>query len=311
MTPFCNSEKIVCAPTREGALLDSVARRYIWRAGRKLYMWARKDEPNEMASNGEFRLQRLLVDGSKPASPFVAFDVGARIGDWSKSLLEYASGRAGEIKIHAFEPSPDSRNAILKAHRNRIASGDLRINPEALSDEAQKLPFYVPHLMAGTSTLHRDSNAKYQQVMEIETMTADEYCRINSIEHINLFKIDTEGNDLKVIRGALGLLKASRIDVLQFEYNHRWIYSRSFLKDVFDLIQHAPYHVAKVCSDGLEAYTEWHPELEKYFETNYALIHEKFLASLDCRLFRIGHGNACERVRRATSYPPARPQQSR
>jgi FkbM family methyltransferase len=276
--------------------MNSLARRYIWRAGRKLYMWARKDEPNELASNGEVRLQQLVVDNAAPSSLFVAFDVGARIGDWSGPLMEYASGRAAGFEIHAFEPSPESRRAILGAYSGRVDSGELRINSVALSDDARKLPFYVPHQMAGTSTLHRDASVSYESIMEVETATAGEYCRINSIDHVDLFKIDTEGNDFKVIRGALELLRASRIGVLQFEYNHRWIYSRSFLKDVFDLVQDTPYRVAKICSDGLEVYTEWHPELERYFETNYALVHERLIEGLGCKIFRIGRGNACERV---------------
>jgi FkbM family methyltransferase len=277
--------------------LDPLLRRCVWRAGRKLYMWARKDEPNEMATNGEFRLQRLIAENSDPSALFVAFDVGARIGDWSKSLMQHASNRLARFEIHAFEPSPESRQAIFDAHPLQITVGKLRVNALALSDDSQKLPFYVPHLLAGTSTLHPDTRVSYERVFEIETTTADEYCRANSIHHIDLFKVDTEGNDLKVIRGALGLIRSGRIGVLQFEYNHRWIYSRSFLKDVFDLIQDTSYRLAKVCSDGLEVYTEWHPELERYFETNYALVHERLMAPLGCRLMRIGRDNACQRIR--------------
>jgi FkbM family methyltransferase len=280
---------------RDGRM-DLLARRFIWRAGRKLYMWARKDQPNEMATNGECRLQRLVVDNMAASSRLIALDVGARIGDWSKSLLDAARGLPGGILIHAFEPVPDSRRTIAETLAGPIGSGQLRVNAIALSDTLEKRPMYVPHHQAGTSTLHPDSSVNYEQVLEVETSTADEYCRANSIDHIDLFKVDTEGNDLSVIRGASGLLKRGAIDVLQFEYNHRWVYSRTFLKDVFDLIEGGPYRLAKICSDALEVYTEWHPELERYFETNYALVHERMIGRLKCRVFRIGGGNACERV---------------
>jgi FkbM family methyltransferase len=181
--------------------MDFLVRRFFWRAGRKMYMWARKDEPNEMATNGEFRLQRLVVDNVGPGSRLIAFDVGARIGDWSKSLIDRAAERPGGVEIHAFEPVPDSRQAILDSLAAAISAGQLRVIGVALSDEIQKLPMYVPELMGGTSTLHPDSSVRYETVFEVDTSTVDEYCRANSIDHIDFLKVDTEGNDLKVIRG--------------------------------------------------------------------------------------------------------------
>jgi hypothetical protein len=44
-----------------------------------------------------------------------------------------------------------------------------------------------------------------------------------------------------VIKGALPLLREGRIGVLQFEYTIRWIASRSFLKDIFEIIAGLPY----------------------------------------------------------------------
>ena len=122
-----------------------------------------------------------------------------------------------------------------------------------------------------------------------------------------MIKIDTEGNDLRVIQGAVDLLRNGKVGVVQFEYNHRWIYSRSYLKDVFDLVRDTPYRIAKVCSTSLEVYVEWHPELERFFETNYALVHERLTDQLKCDFVRIGSGNACETLSdAATVFPKAR-----
>src|SRR5262249_43941385 len=82
----------------------------------------------------------------------------------------------------------------------------------------------------------------------------------------------------------------------QFEYSFHWINSRTYLKDVFDLVRDTPYAVAKVCPEGLEVYAEWHPELERYFEANYALVHTRLLSGLGCRAVRIGDSNTVEPV---------------
>jgi FkbM family methyltransferase len=273
-----------------------LARRFVWRAGRKMYMWARKDEPNEIATNGENRLQRLVVDAIESNLRIIAFDVGARIGEWSRSLMTAAASHQAGLEIHAFEPVPESRNQIAQSFAPQISAGQLRVNVTALSDDIRKVPIYVPHTMGGTSTLHPDTNVQYQEIFEVETTTVSEYCRAHSIDHVDLLKVDTEGNDLRVIRGAGELIRRGAIRVLQFEYNHRWVYSRSFLKDVFDFIEDSPYYVSKICSDAVEIYVEWHPELERYFETNYALVHRDFVDELKCSVFRIGNGNACERI---------------
>jgi FkbM family methyltransferase len=273
-----------------------LSRQFFWRLGRKMYMWARNEEPNDMTQNGELRLQRLIADSTPHGSPLIAFDVGARIGDWSQSLIRRSGRRSGGLEIHAFEPVPDSRQVILESLAAAIGAGQLHVNAFALSDEIGTFSMYVPEPKGGTSTLHPDSRCRYEHVFDVSTSTLDEYCRMHSIGRIDLVKVDTEGNDLKVIRGAFELMQRGAIGVLQFEYNHRWVYSRTFLKDVFDLVRGTPYEVAKVCANSLEIYTEWHPELERYFENNYALINKQVAAQLKCRHVRIGRGNSCELV---------------
>jgi len=280
-----------------------LARRWIWRAGRKMYMAARGEAPNHTLNHGELRLQRLVSRHLRPEARLVAFDVGARIGDWSAGFLELAAGRPNRGEVHAFEPVPDSLARIDASFSDQIASGELRINAMALSDAPGTLPIYVPHAIAGTSTLHPDTTVNYEQVLQVAVSTVDEYCLANSIGKIDLLKVDTEGNDLRVMLGAKELLTRGGIGVLQFEYNHRWIHSRAYLKDVFDLIRGMPYRIAKICPNSLDIYVEWHPELERFFETNYALVHEELRMTLDCKMMRIGAGNACERVPESQLVP--------
>jgi hypothetical protein len=80
---------------------------------------------------------------------------------------------------------------------------------------------------------------------------------------------------MEVIAGALPLLVEERISVLQFEYNHRWIQARHFLRDAFQAVEGLPYRVAKLQGDRLLVFESWHHELEKFFEGNYALVHER------------------------------------
>ena len=55
----------------------------------------------------------------------------------------------------------------------------------------------------------------------------------------------------------------------QFEYNHRWILGRFFLRDAFELVQAFGYRVGKLTPRGVEFYPGWDPELETFVEGNY------------------------------------------
>ncbi len=108
-----------------------------------------------------------------------------------------------------------------------------------------------------------------------------------SLDVIHLLKSDTEGHDMEVITGALPLLKEGRIAVHQFEYNHRWIFSKHFLKDVFDAAEGLPYHIGKICPNDIEVYDKWYPEHERFFEANYVLLRRDAVSwfnTTECRL---------------------------
>jgi hypothetical protein len=139
----------------------------------------------------------------------------------------------------------------------------------------------VTSTTGGTNTLHHDAVAGEPSGgwREIRLDRLDAFCAANGVGHIHLAKCDTEGHDAKVLKGAGGLLAAGRIDVFQFEYNHRWVHSRAFLKDVFDQVHRLPYRVAKVQAGGvIDVYPSGHPELDRFFEANYLLVREPALS---------------------------------
>jgi len=72
-----------------------------------------------------------------------------------------------------------------------------------------------------------------------------------------------------VLQGARGLLAGHRVAVVQFEYNHRWVFARAFLRDAFDLLAGLGYQVGKLTPMGVEFYPGWDPDLETFVEGNY------------------------------------------
>lgn len=132
----------------------------------------------------------------------------------------------------------------------------------------------------GTNSLHFDGScgAPPGGWVDVKTETLIDFCARMQIDHIHIAKCDTEGHDLKVIEGARELFASGRIDVFQFEYNHRWVFSRSFLKDVFDLLKDMPYKIGRLEPCSIELFDAWHPELDRFFQSNYVIIREPALS---------------------------------
>ena len=263
-------------------LLKVFGNKALYRLGRILYMQARGDIPNDMVSNGEMLIQNCVVsawkNGGLNEPRLVVFDVGANVGDWSLSLVNQLTDPTMReaADLYVFEPVPSTFEFL----KNRLGSESpvLHYEPVALSSETGESVIYVSAPNAGTNSLHASSQSGDEQQIAINKVTATDFCKNHKIEKVHLLKCDTEGHDMEVIRGALPLLADERISILQFEYNHRWIYARNFLRDVFISIEKLPYTLAMLQPDQLWIFSEWHPELERFFEGNYVLIHDDAIA---------------------------------
>ncbi len=106
---------------------------------------------------------------------------------------------------------------------------------------------------------------------------------VNDIYMLELLKIDTEGNDFNVISGSRSAIAEGRIKVIQFEYNWQWIPFGHSIWEVFALAREVGYRVGKLTPDGIEVYNVWHPELDRFIETNFVMIHPDVLAKLPHR----------------------------
>ena len=51
----------------------------------------------------------------------------------------------------------------------------------------------------------------------VDVVTLDEFCQTKGIDQINYLKIDTEGGDLEVLKGALNMLTGQKVDLLELE----------------------------------------------------------------------------------------------
>lgn len=176
------------------------------------------------------------------------------------------------VDLYLFSPAPSTFGYL----RDRLGAQNhvLHYEQVALSGESSEgAIMYVSDQSSGINSLHANPLRDDEKQIEIIKVTAVDFCEAHKIQKVQLLKCDTEGHDMEVIRGALPMLADGSISVLQFEYNHQWVFSRNFLRDAFIAIEKLPYKLAKLQPDHLLIFNEWHPELEKFFGHNYAIVH--------------------------------------
>jgi FkbM family methyltransferase len=254
------------AATTTDLACRAVGRGAVIRAARYVLHRARLDYPNDPAVNGEPALQRWALQLSPRGEPAHVADVGANVGLWSSAMLAAvrAAGRTSDLRLHAFEPDPQ---AFAQLERT-LAGFPASLNAVALSDRQGTSPFHVVGPAAGTNSLHAAPGATLAREI-VRTDTLDSYAQRCDVGRFALVKIDTEGHDLTVLHGARDLLAAHRIAVVQFEYNHRWVFARSFLRDAFEFLAGLGYQTGKLTTRGVEFYPGWDADLETFVEGNY------------------------------------------
>ena len=251
-----------------GRLGDRVGRARLVRAGEYLCRAARLDAPDRIADNGERLVQRTLAHHASGVTTVV--DCGANTGQWSAALQAFGRpvGQA-VLRLYCFEPAAPAFEK-LTANLAPLAGGGVSVHPirQALSRSTSDATLYVVHEAAGTNSLTR-GGAEHCTTELVETTTLTAFARRQGIERIDLLKIDAEGHDFEVLAGARQLIDARAIDVVQFEYNQRWIYGGRFLRNVFLLLADTDYAIGKVTPRGLQWHREYDWRLETFVQGNW------------------------------------------
>ena len=158
------------------------------------------------AGGGEPETFSVFVGLIDHARVFV--DVGANQGLFT--LI--AAARNPDLRVYAFEPNPNA-NALLRTH---IAVNDWmdRVNVSSLvvSDQPGVVDFRVPESpYAAVGAIDAVSRARSGTVVELEAVRLDD---VVGDQDVDVIKVDVEGAESLVIRGAEQTLRRTRAAVI-------------------------------------------------------------------------------------------------
>jgi FkbM family methyltransferase len=199
-------QSIIYAQQTESAMsLKSKAKKIVeWLTNTHIY----REQPRgiDFVQDIANSLPRYRVD--------IVFDVGANVGQSAKIYL----ARFPSSHIYCFEPVINTFHQLQKNLKDneRIDCYQLALGSSksrgTMVMQGSSDNFFLSGMSREESPMNSDVTTE-----SVDIVTLDEFCHSKRIDQINYLKIDTEGGDLEVLKGAVNMLTAQRIDLVEVE----------------------------------------------------------------------------------------------
>lgn len=202
-------------------------------------------------------------------------DVGANVGDYTEHLIRELAGIP--YKIHAFEPFPAVFEKLSANVRNQ---DNVTAHNFALGATPGWTKFYVDGENSELGSIfERDLSfidIHFKSTFDVEVRRLDTFCAEQTIAHVHFLKIDVEGAELEVLKGAGELIDAERIDFIQFEFGAGNAASGTFMRDFYQRIENN-YQIFRLLKDGLWPMGKYQNDHEIMILGNYIALSNKLL----------------------------------
>jgi FkbM family methyltransferase len=221
---------------------------------------------------GKSSIKQEINAVSKFVRGGVLFDIGANKGIYTRGLIEKFSEEISEL--HIFEPSSE---LVTNYSFNHELPFNLYINQFALSSSSGSAQLHKAPSLSGLNSLTKRRLDHFDIYMsdseDINIKTLDEYVQGRKITGIDFLKIDVEGHELDVLKGAEALLSNGLIKCIQFEFGGCNIDTRNYFQDFWYLLtesyKYKIYRITPLWLKKINRYTELD---EVFLTTNYLAV---------------------------------------
>lgn len=163
-----------------------------------------------------FRMQKLFF---YDRDDITIFDVGAYVGQITKIYR----GLFRNATIYSFEPFPDSFEALKQTsegyptHPYQMAVADCAGKTKFNVNTDPKCNSFYTRPTQSDGEKYYPNRAKFIGQIEVETTSVDEFCDAKNISRIDILKLDVEGAEKRVLKGATRRLSEHSIGLIYSE----------------------------------------------------------------------------------------------
>ena len=243
--------------------------------GRENYTITSDDNYLEHIAN-DFEPDMVQLFTAVASDSEVILDVGANIG--CTALLFGGLARS----VYAFEPSPTTF-AYLEKNISRSGLKNIFLQNMGLGAEAGEYTLtFAPSNRSGGFVSNQTQASTGHTIEKIVIRQMDEVLKSLNVSRVDFIKIDVEGFEGHVLRGATQTVAAYR-PVVVLELNHWCLnaFQRTSIPDFFDLLRSMFPILFAV--DGL-TYLNLHDTSDSYIVMYHHILHMRFpnvLAAFD------------------------------
>ena len=205
-----------------------------------------------------------VYDGVRPRIGDVAIDVGAYVGMWSVKAA-IAVGATG--RVLAIEPSISNMN-WLYTNTGELPVTVLQI---AASDRNGTERLYISKASTCNSLM-----MKQEKFVDVVTKTIDQITIDEKLPHVDFIKIDAEGAELKVLKGAARILANNNVQLAIASY-HETAEGVPEVDEIMKFLNGLGYKTWHM--DGLRRYTYAHKY--DFARKDIYLTRREFLRSIN------------------------------
>ena len=197
--------------------------------------------------NGEYKLLKQIIKLSNNNSYII--DVGSNTGIYSLQILRY--GFKGNLILI----DPLESNMVIS--KKLIDYDKVNYLTTAVSDEEGMDIFYIntDKEKSGLDSLYNMQDIGYNQETEkinVKISKIDNILNNLNINQVFFLKIDVEGNEYKVLKGAINYLTQNKIRFIQFEFGNAAKAARVYLHDIVNLLNIYNYNIYIIMPNGIK-----------------------------------------------------------
>lgn len=189
---------------------------------------------------GEWETEDTYIFEKLISKNDIVIDVGANFG-WYSVIASKLVGNKGEI--HAFEPFLGTCKELQSNIKLNNLS-NVRVSNLAVSDYCgDGILFYPTGSGSMLSSLRQipDVTEKFQ-TFDCKVITLNEYVQRNDIQRVDFIKIDAEGAELPVLKGATLLLENPKKPILFIECVEKFANAFNYsLNDLYNFLDNYKY----------------------------------------------------------------------
>lgn len=174
---------------------------------------------------------------------WIIFDVGSNKGTWSDILISHRDSSVDAYKydVTMFEPNDLLLNytRVKYDYNKNISFIGLAVSD---SENTQEF-YYFTNENSGLSSLLNNPKWDYlpKQVKTVDTVTLDRFCKVNSVNNIDIVKVDVEGNEFAVLKGCKEILTNKTVKIFQVEYSEHYKLSGHTFKELIEYMDSFGY----------------------------------------------------------------------